>query len=43
MLPSAAADFKAKYVSPLADTILIIKEQERQHMLHARTSQTSEP
>jgi hypothetical protein len=43
MLPSAAADFKAKYVSPLADTILIIKEQERQHMLQARTSQKSEP
>ena len=43
MLPSTAADFKTKYVSPLADTILIIKEQERQHMLQARTSQKSEP
>ena len=43
LLPSAAADFKAKYVSPLADTILIIKEQERQHMLQAGASQKSEP
>jgi len=33
--PGTAADAKVKHVSPLADTILIVKQQERQHLLMA--------
>jgi hypothetical protein len=33
--PGTTADAKVKHVSPLADTILIVKEQERQHLLMA--------